>query len=112
MLMVKIRLKSKKAALKTSIPHPKHLCLNSAYQNKKAGAGGKKRILAQLLLHFHLFGLFQNTLYFWHNISQTATKIQGCCRGAVRMMSLKISCCGRGRGWDDLGEWHGNVYNI
>ena len=20
--------------------------------------------------------------------------------------------CGRGRGWDDLGEWHWNVYNI
>ena len=20
--------------------------------------------------------------------------------------------CGRGRGWDDLGEWHGNMYNI
>ena len=20
--------------------------------------------------------------------------------------------CGRGRGWDDLGEWHWNMYNI
>ena len=20
--------------------------------------------------------------------------------------------CGRGRGWDDLGEWHWNIYNI
>ena len=20
--------------------------------------------------------------------------------------------CGRGRGWDDLGEWHSNMYNI
>ena len=20
--------------------------------------------------------------------------------------------CGRGRGWDDLGEYHGNMYNI
>ena len=20
--------------------------------------------------------------------------------------------CGRGRGWDDLGEWHRNMYNI
>ena len=20
--------------------------------------------------------------------------------------------CGRGRGWDNLGEWHGNMYNI
>ena len=20
--------------------------------------------------------------------------------------------CGRGRGWDDLGEWHGNMYTI
>ena len=20
--------------------------------------------------------------------------------------------CGRGRRWDDLGEWHGNMYNI
>ena len=23
-----------------------------------------------------------------------------------------IGLCGRGRGWDDLGEWHWNMYNI
>ena len=23
-----------------------------------------------------------------------------------------IGLCGRGRGWDDLGEWHWNTYNI
>ena len=27
-------------------------------------------------------------------------------------MALEISACGRGRGWDDLGEWHWNMYNI
>ena len=23
-----------------------------------------------------------------------------------------LGLCGRGRGWDDLGEWHWNMYNI
>ena len=26
--------------------------------------------------------------------------------------TLKSRLCGRGRGWDDLGEWHWNMYNI
>ena len=23
-----------------------------------------------------------------------------------------VGFCGRGRGWDDWGKWHGNMYNI
>lgn len=67
-------------------------CLSKLQKKKKKKQEREeaKRILAQLLLHFHMLRLFQNILYFWHNISQTATKIQGCCRGAVRMVSLKI----------------------
>ena len=31
-----------------------------------------------------------------------------------RHWCIEQSCglCGRGRGWDDLGEWHWNMYNI
>ena len=25
---------------------------------------------------------------------------------------FSFGLCGRGRGWDDLGEWHWNMYNI
>ena len=30
----------------------------------------------------------------------------------LRCIEQSFGFCGRGRGWDDLGEWHGNMYNI
>ena len=37
-----------------------------------------------------------------------------CTRQQKRHWCIDQSCglCGRGRGWDDLGEWHWNMYNI
>ena len=29
-----------------------------------------------------------------------------------RCIEQSFGLCGRGRGWDDLGEWHLNMYNI
>ena len=29
-----------------------------------------------------------------------------------RCIEQSFGLCGRGRGWDDLGEWHWNTYNI
>ena len=29
-----------------------------------------------------------------------------------RCIEESFGLCGRGRGWDDLGEWHWNMYNI
>ena len=29
-----------------------------------------------------------------------------------RCIEQSFGFCGRGRGWDDLGKWHGNMYNI
>ena len=29
-----------------------------------------------------------------------------------RCIGQSFGLCGRGRGWDDLGEWHWNMYNI
>ena len=29
-----------------------------------------------------------------------------------RCIEQSFGLCGRGRGWDELGEWHGNMYNI
>ena len=29
-----------------------------------------------------------------------------------RCIEQCFGLCGRGRGWDDLGEWHSDVYNI
>ena len=29
-----------------------------------------------------------------------------------RCIEQSFGLYGRGRGWDDLGEWHGNMYNI
>ena len=29
-----------------------------------------------------------------------------------RCIEPSFGLCGRGRGWDDLGEWHWNMYNI
>ena len=29
-----------------------------------------------------------------------------------RWIEPSFGLCGRGRGWDDLGEWHWNMYNI
>ena len=29
-----------------------------------------------------------------------------------RCIEQSFGLCGRGRGWEDLGEWHGNMYNI
>ena len=29
-----------------------------------------------------------------------------------RCIEQSFQLCGRGRGWDDLGEWHWNMYNI
>ena len=29
-----------------------------------------------------------------------------------RCIEQSFGLCGRGRGWDDFGEWHGNMYNI
>ena len=29
-----------------------------------------------------------------------------------RCIEQSFGLCGRGRGWDDLGEWHWNVYDI
>ena len=28
-----------------------------------------------------------------------------------RCIEQSFGLCGRGRGWDDLGEWHLNMYN-
>ena len=33
-------------------------------------------------------------------------------RRQKRCIEQSFGLCGRGRGWDDLGEWHWNVYNI
>ena len=30
----------------------------------------------------------------------------------LRCIEQSLGLCGRGRGWEDLGEWHGNMYNI
>ena len=37
-----------------------------------------------------------------------------CMRQQKRLWCIEQSfgLCGRGRGWDDLGEWHWNTYNI
>ena len=37
-----------------------------------------------------------------------------CTRQQKRHWCIEQSCrlCVRGRGWDDLGEWHWNMYNI
>ena len=32
--------------------------------------------------------------------------------GLLHSVEQSFGLCGRGRGWDDLGEWHWNVYNI
>ena len=29
-----------------------------------------------------------------------------------RCIEQSFGLCGRGRGWDDFGEWHRNSYNI
>ena len=29
-----------------------------------------------------------------------------------RYIEQSFGLCGRGRGWDDLGEWHLNMYNV
>ena len=29
-----------------------------------------------------------------------------------RCIEQSVGLCGRGRGWDDLGEWHWNMYNV
>ena len=29
-----------------------------------------------------------------------------------RCIEQSFGLCGQGRGWDDLGEWHWNMYNI
>ena len=29
-----------------------------------------------------------------------------------RCIDQSYGLCGRGQGWDDLGEWHLNMYNI
>ena len=29
-----------------------------------------------------------------------------------RCIEQSFGFCGRGRGWDDWGKWHGNMYNI
>ena len=29
-----------------------------------------------------------------------------------RCIEQSFGLCGRGRGWEDLGEWHWNIYNI
>ena len=29
-----------------------------------------------------------------------------------RYIEQSFGLCGRGRGWDDLGEWHSNMYTI
>ena len=29
-----------------------------------------------------------------------------------RCIEQSFGLCGSGRGWDDLGEWHSNMYNI
>ena len=29
-----------------------------------------------------------------------------------RCIEQSFGLCGRGRGWDDLGEWHQNMYNV
>ena len=33
-------------------------------------------------------------------------------QGRNRCIEQSFRLCGRGRGWDDLGEWHWNMYNI
>ena len=30
----------------------------------------------------------------------------------AQIIEQSFGLCGRGRGWDDLGEWHWNMYNI
>ena len=41
-------------------------------------------------------------------LGDTCTPMAESCRCIAQSFGL----CGRGRGWDDLGEWHWNMYNI
>ena len=33
-------------------------------------------------------------------------------RHRYKEQAFGLGLCGRRRGWDDLGEWHSNMYNI
>ena len=63
-----------------------------------------------------------------YSIMKLINKTLGLCMTSVRKMVMitlyarqqkrhrcieqSFGLCGRGRGWDDLGEWHWNMYNI
>ena len=62
---------------------------------------------------------------FYTSVSLLLSRIQGYCYhlskfhiyalvycNGVFLMEQSFGLCGRGKGWDDLGEWHWNMYNI
>ena len=52
--------------------------------------------------HYHL-----SILYWCFSFRLTSLCIIG-----SRCLEWTFGLCGRGRGWDDLGEWHWNMYTI
>ena len=55
---------------------------------------------------------------FYTSVSLLLSRIQGYCYHLSKFHIYVLVYCigvflsGRGRGWDDLGEWHWNMYNI
>ena len=63
----------------------------------------------------HTFYYFFYGYYIWNlERSHTGLLLHLYARQQKRHRCIEQSfgLCGRGRGWDDLGEWHRNMYNI
>ena len=51
-------------------------------------------------------------LYIWNFRKMVMTTLYMRQQERHRCIERTFGLCGRGRGWDDLGEWHLNMYNI
>ena len=61
----------------------------------------------------YLIGLINFEIYYLHYIiKMIMITLYVRQQKRHRRIDQSFGLCGRGRGWDDLGEWHWNMYNI
>ena len=93
--------------------------LATEQQHKVYVAGQNISSFLKLILHYDFQESVLNIWYMKANYSIASSALESISlkiyvrqQKRHRCIEQSFGLCGRGRGWDDLGEWHWNMHNI
>ena len=75
----------------------RHRCIEQSLDSLGEGEGGM---------------IWENGIETWNDFWEVLLTLYVRQQKRHRCIEQSFGLCARGRGWDDLGEWHWNMYNI